>query len=156
MNIREYLPKKHIMLCMIAIAGISLCSLASCKDKEQTVDANPLSSPENAALFYYNSLISGDYETFANGIASSDLGGGYSKGGSLPEAYRHELADVAGQFAVKETKKHGGIASVEVISTNLEADSVTALVSLELIFGDNTHEEILLAMHKAEGIWKMK
>lgn len=141
--------------CTIAtMALLSIC-LYACKGGDEE-KPNPLDDAEKMALHYYNSLLEGDFKTFANGIVASDLGAGYPKSDRLPDAYRNELADAAGQFAIKEAKKHGGIATIRTIGSSFGTDSITALVNLDLSFGDSTHEEILISMQKVDTLWKMK
>ena len=127
--------------------------LLACKGEEKP----SLSvSASKAAEHYYQCLINGDYQLFADGMLTSNLGTGYVTTDSLPTSYRRELADAAAQYAVKETKKRQGITAVKATHATVEADSVNALVDLEITFGDQSSEEILLPLLLTPEGWKMR
>lgn len=131
---------------------VATCALMACH--EEQIDR--ATAARKAAEQYYQYLIDGNYKEFANGILISELGAGYNSSDSLPAAYRSELADAAAQYAVRETKRHEGIAAAHCIDITLNADSTQAFANIDIAFGDSTHEESLLTLRLTKDGWKME
>lgn len=117
----------------------------SCNKKSELTHRE---AARQAAQQYYDYLLNKQYESFANGMYVAD--------DSLPADYRAQLAEAAAQYAIDETRRHGGLVGANVVSDSLNADSVSGYVCLELTFGDQTSETIALPLVLTAEGWKMR
>lgn len=134
---------KQKTLILSAIAFTLLLAVASCSKKQPTRSQ----SARQAAELYYTFLINGQYESFANCVYTPD---------SMPTDYRLQLAQAVKQYAENDTRSRGGIADVTVLNDSLSPDSTQDVVTLQLKFGDQTIERVLLPLVFTTEGWKMK
>lgn len=116
--------------------------LASCSGGDKPYSH---AAARRAAQEYYSYLISGDYDSFAAGIALRD---------SLYAGMRQELADMSAQFVHGQSGRNAMVRAVAVDDSLFE-DS-TADVFLELVFADSTRELICLPMVLEGDTWRMR
>lgn len=116
----------------------------SCSEKPQRDFHGEMQA---AAEQYYNLLMDGRYEDFVDGLYSPD---------SLPEDYRSQLVDAVAQYRVNETQRRGGLEGFQVLGDSLAPDSCSGFVTIQLLFGDKSTEEIILPLVDDQGVWKMK
>lgn len=131
--------KETEMRKLLYIAFVAVTALSSCGKTE--------SSPADFAELYYNSLIAGDAQKFAEGM--------YSYSRVTPEL-RKEKVIIAKQYASVQEEQHKGIKSVEIMNDSVFADGINADVFLSINYGDSTKETILVPMVKDGDKWKMK
>ena len=95
----------------------------------------------------YNHLLAGEYEQVVDCRAGAD---------SMPATYRQQVAMAYKQFMAQQQQAHGGISSFKV--SNVQRDSTLGLmqVFLQLTFGDNTQEEIVVPAIEHNGAWRLK
>ena len=101
-----------------------------------------------AAAQYYSYLQHGNIKAFVDGTY-------FSK--PIPKSYRALLEKNATTFAGEQDSLHKGIKTVKVSRADvMKNDTTLAAVYLQLAFGDNTSEEVLVPMIKRKGVWYMK
>ena len=101
----------------------------------------------NAAKQYYTYLLQGNYDAFVDGCWQDD---------SVRPSYRAELIDNAKMFISQQKTEHKGIRSVEVVSAQVDTATHSAHVFLNLHYGDENSEKILLPMVMKGDLWYMK
>lgn len=149
----SYIPILHTLL---ICSGLFLCT--SCKKGDQHT---PEQIVCQAAEHYYQQLINGNYEAFAQGFAPSMLGAGYTEqddkgASSLYPAYHQQLTDVAAHYAHQQYQRNGGITSARSTEAKIEEDSTHAMVYMELHFGDSTVEIVNIPMRHTDKGWRME
>lgn len=110
-------------------------------------DVNYEELVSNAAKQYYTYLLEGNYDAFVDGCYRE---------GTIREAYRSQLVDNAKMFVGQQKVEHQGIKTVEVVSAKVDTAAHSANVFLNLKYGDNTSEQIVLPMVEKENIWYMR
>lgn len=131
---------KH-RLYLLAIAAL----LISCNGNKPERDYH--GEMRAAADKYYTLLMDGRYEDFVDGLYTPD---------SLPADYRSQLVDAVAQYRINETQRRGGLEGFQVVGDSLGPDSCSGFVTIQLLFGDKSTEEILLPLVDDQGVWKMK
>ena len=101
-----------------------------------------------AAKGYYDHLVSGEYESFFEGMDQSEM---------MNEVhYRSQLIDNYRQFMAEQDSAHGGIREVRIVRASIDSIQKFTNVFLMLCFGDSTNEEIVVPMVERNGSWRMK
>ena len=101
-----------------------------------------------AAKGYYDHLVSGEYESFFEGMDQSEM---------MNEVhYRSQLIDNYRQFMAEQYSAHGGIREVRIVRASTDSIQKFTNVFLMLCFGDSTNEEIVVPMVERNGSWRMK
>ena len=101
-----------------------------------------------AAKGYYDHLVSGEYESFFEGMDQSEM---------MNEVhYRSQLIDNYRQFMAEQDSAHGGIREVRIFRASTDSIQKFTNVFLMLCFGDSTNEEIVVPMVERNGSWRMK
>jgi hypothetical protein len=101
-----------------------------------------------AAKGYYDHLVSGEYESFFEGMDQSEM---------MNEVhYRSQLIDNYRQFMAEQDSAHGGIREVRIVRASTDSIQKFTNVFLMLCFGDSTNEEIVVPMVERNGSWRMK
>lgn len=97
-----------------------------------------------AAKAYYDALLQGRYEEFVDGRFQPD---------SIPGSYREQLLANARMFVGQQQELHRGIREVRVANAAVDTSSHTANVFLVFVYGDSTHEEVVVPMVEHRGVW---
>jgi len=102
-----------------------------------------------AALVYYQLLLSGSADDFLAGKAGVD---------SLPADYRRQLAKSVEQYVADMKRRHEGLCGVAVSPNIGQTDTALHLTHafLLLSYGDSTEEEITVPMVEEGGAWKIR
>ena len=101
-----------------------------------------------AAKGYYDHLVSGEYESFFEGMDQSEM---------MNEVhYRSQLIDNYRQFMAEQDSAHGGIREVRIVRASTDSIQKFTNVFLMLCFGDSINEEIVVPMVERNGSWRMK
>ena len=108
---------------------------------------NSEKAPAEYAEQYYNCLIAGNAEQFAEGIYS------YSH---LAPALRKEKVIIAKQYIKSQEKVNEGIKEVQILNDTILPSGNDADVYLSLTFGNGKKETVLVPMIKDGEEWKMK
>ncbi len=98
-----------------------------------------------AAIEAYEHIIAGEYGAFVSSISYSD---------SMTEAYRAQFEALVSQFADREKSLRGGLLSVQAVGDTVMDE--TALVFLEVMYGDSTFEQISVPMVYNGEMWKLQ
>lgn len=98
-----------------------------------------------AAVEAYEHIIAGEYGAFVSSISYSD---------SMTEAYRTQFEALVAQFADREKALRGGLLSVQAVGDTVMDE--TALVFLEVMYGDSTFERISVPMVYNGEMWKLQ
>ena len=93
----------------------------------------------------YALLIKGDYDEFVGEIAYAD---------QMSKEYRAQMADLVHEHVASLSRQHGGLVSAKAVGDTI--DNEQAHVFLQLIFADETSEEVGLPMVKVEDDWLMQ
>ena len=125
---------------LILFAVISLI-LTSCSKK------TPEDVAGKAAEEYYNYLIEGKYEEYVAVMDNTE---------GIPEGYRQQLITMVKQFVVQQKEERGGLKSVKKVNSVIDKSNTKADVFLEVYYGDNANEEVVMPMVLKDGKWKMK
>lgn len=115
---------------------------ASCKK-----EVNQEEVMGQAAKQYYIYLINGKYDAWIDGFFHSQ---------PLRKEYRSQLIDNAKMFMYQQKEEHKGIKSFDLKDTKLDTLKNVANVFLNLTYGDNSQEQIVVPMVKNKGVWYMR
>ena len=115
---------------------------ASCKK-----EVNQEEVMGQAAKQYYTYLLNGKYDAWIDGFFHSE---------PLRKEYRSQLIDNAKMFMYQQKEEHNGIKSFDLKDTNLDTLKNVANVFLNLTYGDNSQEQIVVPMVKNKGVWYMR
>lgn len=124
---------------------VCICSLLAAVLLGACRKENPNEKVKGAAVAYYTCLINGQYDKYIDGIAYRD---------SMTEEYRSQMVDLAAQYVAHEQDLRGGLVAVRALSDTIMDES--ALVFLEVQFGDSTREEVSVPMVLCGEEWKMQ
>ena len=138
----------------MALVAACCCMGATSCTKEPQKDAR--TQTREAAETYYNNLLNGEYDKFADGISTGGVTLGSATPDSLSKAYRQQLAEASCQYIETEMKRKGGLASFKIVGDVVQPDSCSGYVCIEVAFGDSTHEEIALPLVRTKQGWKMQ
>lgn len=123
-----------------ALLLAALLMLGACRQ------ATPDEQVRQAAETYYGYLVNGKCDAFVHGIAYCD---------SMTEEYRSQMVDLTAQYVAREQEQRGGLLSARALSDTI-LNGETALVFMEVLFGDSTREEVALPMVRCGDTWKMQ
>ncbi len=117
--------------------------LASCAKKEVPPEELALQT----AVVYYEQLLSGDYDSFVDGMNYNDT--------VVPE-YREQLVTNMKMYIGRQKKEHQGIKSVMPLQA--QADTLTHTVNAFLLicYDDSAKEQVVVPMVEKNGVWLMK
>ncbi|MCQ2223448.1 MAG: hypothetical protein MJZ35_06655 [Bacteroidaceae bacterium] len=132
---------RHPLAMGLAIAFLSL--IACAEQPKRDLHAEMCEAAEQ----YYTMLMQDNFGSFVDGHYAND---------SLPEDYRSQLIDAVAQYKVNETERKGGLMEFQVTGDSLYADSTSGFVTIELSFGDQSKEEVILPLVYDGKQWKMK
>ena len=109
-------------------------------------------SPEEMASLvakgYYDHLVSGEYESFLEGMDRREF---------MNEVnFRSQLIDNFRQFKAEQDSAHDGIREVRIVRASTDSVQKFTNVFLMLCYGDSTNEEIVVPMVERNGSWRMK
>lgn len=119
--------------------------MMSCGKGSSTTDKH--TAMRQAAQNYYTLLLEEKYDSLVLGIDAPD---------SLPIDYRSQLADAMAQYKIRETRGRQGLTGFRVVGDSLFPDSISGYTEIELTFGDQSHEQIIMPLVYVDGVWKMK
>ena len=137
---------KVISMRKILLSFVVVLALAGCGKSKPVSHEGEIAG--KAAAQYYSYLQHGNIKAFVDGTY-------FSK--PIPKSYRALLEKNATTFAGEQDSLHKGIKTVKVSRADvMKNDTTLAAVYLQLAFGDNTSEEVLVPMIKRKGVWYMK
>ncbi len=125
------------------VVFFAVVMFAACGNKHQELTHE---GARTAAEQFYGMLISGDCESYVNGLSGIV---------SCDSVAREEMLDVVSQYVKRELDAHNGIASATAVRDTIYADSL-AQVFMNIVYGDSTTEHIMLPLVYTGGEWKMR
>ena len=125
------------VICVLLVALLSACSQDGLTREQRAV--------RKAAERDYDLLIDGKYDAFIGEIAYAD---------QMSKEYRAQMADLVHEHAASLSRQHGGLVSAQAVDDTIANGQ--AHVFLQLVFKDETTEEVGLLMVKVEDDWKMQ
>ncbi|MBR1415872.1 MAG: hypothetical protein IJ570_08435 [Prevotella sp.] len=126
------------LACLLCV-GMACCG--------QQAPLTPEEQASQAAKRCYEALYNGHPEAFLNGRLQAS---------AMPQSYRQQQLDVYRQHAAQMEKQHSGVRRIDVSRAAMDSTLNVMQVFLQLAFGDNTMEEIVVPMVEHEGQWMMK
>ena len=129
--------KKFFSLLAVAVAMF----MVSC--------AGAPATPSDAAVEYYQCVVNGDYEAFANAIHYDTTD---------PEEIAEGKAMIISLYkekAAPQMEQKGGVKSVEATSETISEDGNTANVQLKVVYGDGSEKNEDVKMVKVEDKWML-
>ena len=99
------------------------------------------------AKLYYENLLHGRYDVFADGFYRPD---------SIPSSYRSQLIDNARMYVAQMNDDHHGLARVDLIHATADTARNEGRAFLLLCFADSTREEVVVPMVRIENLWMMR
>lgn len=129
----------YFSLCVLSIFTflLSACSQDGLTREQRAV--------RKAAERDYDLLIDGKYDAFIGEIAYAD---------QMSKEYRAQMANLVHEHAASLSRQHGGLVSAQAVDDTIANGQ--AHVFLQLVFKDETTEEVGLLMVKVEDDWKMQ
>lgn len=141
-----HLPFDHFRFTIwrFNISAIFLLVLAvsSCYNDGLTSEQRAV---RKAAERDYALLIDGKYDAFVGQIAYAD---------QMAKEYRAQMADLVHEHAASLARQHGKLVSAKAVGDTISNGQ--AQVFLQLVFKDETTEEVGLPMVKVEDDWLMQ
>ncbi len=139
--VRSRVPVERIKTVMAALLSLAVVCLSGCRPADEGAVA------AQAAKVYYETLLSGGYETFVDGFYRSD---------SIPASYRSQLIDNAKMFIYQQKMEHGGISEVQLNGATLSASGSEADALLVFMFGNGGSEQVVVPMVLHDDVWYMR
>ena len=135
-RVKSYLVYSLFILSLVTVM-LSACSQDGLSKEQRAV--------RKAAERDYELLIAGKYDAFIGEIAYAD---------QMSMDYRSQMVDLVHEHAASLSRQHGGLVSAKAVGDTIA--NVQAHVFLQLVFKDETTEEVGLPMVKVENDWKMQ
>lgn len=129
--------KKFFSLLAVAVAMF----MVSC--------AGAPATPSDAAVEYYQCVVNGDYEAFANAVHFDTTD---------PEEIAEGKAMITSLYkekAAPQIEKKGGVKSIEAVGETISEDGNTANVQLKVVYGDGSEKNEDVKMVKVEDKWML-
>ena len=129
--------KKLFTLFAVAVAMF----MASC--------AGAPATPSDAAVEYYQCVVNGDYEAFANAVHFDTTD---------PEEIAEGKAMITSLYkekAAPQIEKKGGVTSIEAVGETISEDGNTANVQLKVVYGDGSEKNEDIKLVKVEDKWML-
>lgn len=121
------------LLMILAVAAVIGCC-ASC--------SHPVSGPAKVADKAMAAIQNSDWKAYAETF-------------DIPEEQQSMIAGLAEEKIEENNKARGGIKSYTITDTEIEEDGNSAIVSVNIVYGDGTEEDENLSFKKNEdGEWK--
>ena len=105
------------------------------------------SSPKTAMDKYGKDLVKGDYAAFVDGMAT--------KKPMTPES-KEQLVAMLQDKGTTDHEKKGGLKEVKILREEIQPGDTTAIVYLQMVYGNGTTEDGDQDMILRDGKWKMK
>ena len=106
-------------------------------------------TPSDAAVEYYQCVVNGDYEAFANAVHFDTTD---------PEEIAEGKAMITSLYkekAAPQIKKKGGVTSIEAVGEAISEDGNTANVQLKVVYGDGSEKNEDIKLVKVEDKWML-
>ena len=106
-------------------------------------------TPSDAAVEYYQCVVNGDYEAFANAVHFDTTD---------PEEIAEGKAMITSLYkekAAPQIEKKGGVKSIEAVGETISEDGNTANVQLKVVYGDGSEKNEDVKMVKVEDKWML-
>lgn len=106
-------------------------------------------TPSDAAVEYYQCVVNGDYEAFANAVHFDTTD---------PEEIAEGKAMITSLYkekAAPQIKKKGGVKSIEAVGETISEDGNTANVQLKVVYGDGSEKNEDIKLVKIEDKWML-
>ena len=129
--------KKFFSLLAVAVAMF----MVSC--------AGAPATPSDAAVEYYQCVVNGDYEAFANAVHFDTTD---------PEEIAEGKAMITSLYkekAAPQIEKKGGVKSIEAVGETISEDGNTANVQLKVVYGDGSEKNEDIKLVKIEDKWML-
>ena len=129
--------KKFFSLFAVAVAMF----MVSC--------AGAPATPSDAAVEYYQCVVNGDYEAFANAVHFDTTD---------PEEIAEGKAMITSLYkekAAPQIEKKGGVKSIEAVGETISEDGNTANVQLKVVYGDGSEKNEDIKLVKIEDKWML-
>ena len=144
-NAHQYLYQTKVGICfamrnlILAFGVLMLVGFCACDSATSGKYAR------RAAVEAYEHIIAGEYSAFVSSISYCD---------SMTGDYRAQFEVLVSQYADREKSLRGGLLSVQAVGdTGMDE---TALVFLEVMYGDSTFERISVPMVHNGEVWKLQ
>lgn len=106
-------------------------------------------TPSDAAVEYYQCVVNGDYEAFANAVHFDTTD---------PEEIAEGKAMITSLYkekAAPQIEKKGGVTSIEAVGETISEDGNTANVQLKVVYGDGSEKNEDIKLVKVEDKWML-
>lgn len=106
-------------------------------------------TPSDAAVEYYQCVVNGDYEAFANAVHFDTTD---------PEEIAEGKAMITSLYkekAAPQIEKKGGVKSIEAVGETISEDGNTANVQLKVVYGDGSEKNEDIKLVKIEDKWML-
>lgn len=130
------------MKLFVFLSALSVLLMPSCGSR----DASLPSDPGGAAIHYVRCLADGRYDEYIRGMASCD---------SATEAYKKQMLVLYKQMVVAKKKEFGSLKSLRHLRSDISGDSL-ALVYLQLVYANDSTEDVMLPLMCIDGQWRMR
>ena len=101
-------------------------------------------SPKSAMDKYGKDLVKGDYVAFVDGLASP-----------MSEQDKELLAAMLQDKGASEYEAKGGLKEIKILGEKIQPGDTTAIVYLQMVYGNGTTEDGDQGMVFRDGKWKM-
>ena len=111
--------------------------------------ASAPATPGDAAVEYYQCVVNGDYEAFANAVHFDTTD---------PEEIAEGKAMITSLYkekAAPQIEKKGGVTSIEAVGETISEDGNTANVQLKVVYGDSSEKNEDIKLVKVEDKWML-
>ena len=111
--------------------------------------ASAPATPSDAAVEYYQCVVNGDYEAFANAVHFDTTD---------PEEIAEGKAMITSLYkekAAPQIEKKGGVTSIEAVGETISEDGNTANVQLKVVYGDGSEKNEDIKLVKVEDKWML-
>lgn len=130
------------MKLFVFLSALFVLLLSSCGSR----DASLPSDPGEAAIHYVRCLADGRYDEYIRGMVSCD---------SATEAYKKQMLVLYKQMVVAKKKEFGTLKSLRHLRSDISGDS-SALVYLQLVYANDSTEDVMLPLVCLDGQWRMR
>ena len=125
------------------LSALSVLLVSSCGGR----GSSSSSDPGEAAIRYVRCLADGRYGEFVRGMVSCD---------SASDAYKKHTIILYKQMVVAKKKEYGPLKSMRHIRSDISDGGLAATVFLQLVYANDSTEDMMLPMLCVDGQWRLR
>lgn len=127
----------------VFLSALSVLLMSSCGGRSSSSSADP----GEAAIRYVRCLADGRYDEYIRGMVSCD---------SASDAYKKHMKVVYKQMVVAKKNEYGPLKSMRHLRSDISSGGLTATVFLQLVYANDSTEDVMLPMVSVDGQWRLR